>query len=43
MRHPFTADETIALLKRFDHEESEEPWLTACSFLNPHHDPNGGK
>ena len=35
-RDPFTADETIALLKRLDQDESEQPWLTVCSFLNPH-------
>ncbi len=38
VKDPFTADETIALLERFDGEESEEPWLTVCSFLNPHDD-----
>jgi arylsulfatase A-like enzyme len=32
----FTADETIALLQRFDTDDSEQPWLTVCSFLNPH-------
>ena len=32
----FTADETIALLQRFDNEENDQPWLTVCSFLNPH-------
>jgi arylsulfatase A-like enzyme len=32
----FTADETIALLQRFDPDDSEHPWLTVCSFLNPH-------
>jgi arylsulfatase A-like enzyme len=32
----FTADETIALLQRFDADDSEQPWLTMCSFLNPH-------
>ena len=36
VKDPFTADETIDLLKRFDAEESDEPWLTVCSFLNPH-------
>lgn len=35
-RDPFAADETIALLKRLDQEKSKEPWLTVCSFLNPH-------
>ncbi len=32
----FTADETIALLRRIDGDDSEQPWLTVCSFLNPH-------
>ncbi len=32
----FTSDETVALLQRLDDEESDEPWLTVCSFLNPH-------
>ena len=36
VRDPFTADEVITLLKRFDREGSEQPWLTVCSFLNPH-------
>ena len=36
VKDPFTADETIALLERLDEEESDEPWLTVCSFLNPH-------
>jgi arylsulfatase A-like enzyme len=35
-RDPFTADEVIALLKRLDKDGSEQPWLTVCSFLNPH-------
>jgi arylsulfatase A-like enzyme len=35
-KDPFTADETIALLKRLDQEEADQPWLTVCSFLNPH-------
>ncbi|MFH0729061.1 MAG: sulfatase-like hydrolase/transferase [Pseudomonadota bacterium] len=35
-RDPFTADETIALLKRLDKDENKQPWLTVCSFLNPH-------
>ena len=34
----FTADETIALLQRLDGDESDQPWLTVCSFLNPHDD-----
>ena len=38
VKDPFTADETIDLLKRFDQEEGEDPWLTVCSFLNPHDD-----
>ena len=36
VRDPFTADEVIALLKRFDQEGGDKPWLTVCSFLNPH-------
>lgn len=39
IRDPFTADETIELLERFDKEpegEDRQPWLTVCSFLNPH-------
>ena len=36
MKDVFTADETIALLQRFDNEENDQPWLTVCSFLNPH-------
>jgi len=35
-RDPFTADETIALLKRLDQDGSKQPWLTVCSLLNPH-------
>ena len=38
VKDPFTADETIALLQRLDAEQSDEPWLTVCSFLNPHDD-----
>ena len=41
VKDPFTADETIALLRRFDAEEGqddERPWLTVCSLLNPHDD-----
>ncbi len=38
IKDPFTADETIDLLKRFDQEEGQDPWLTVCSFLNPHDD-----
>ncbi len=36
IRDPFTADETIALLKRVDMDGKDQPWLTVCSFLNPH-------
>ena len=36
VKDAFTADETIALLERLDEEESDQPWLTVCSFLNPH-------
>ena len=35
-RDPFTADEVIALLKRLDQDQNTQPWLTVCSFLNPH-------
>ncbi len=35
-KDPFTADETIELLKRLDQDGSKQPWLTVCSFLNPH-------
>ncbi len=38
LKDPFTADETIALLKRLDADADETPWLTVCSFLNPHDD-----
>ena len=38
VKDPFTADETIALLKRLDAEAGDAPWLTVCSFLNPHDD-----
>ena len=38
VKDPFTADETIDLLRRLDAEEGEDPWLTVCSFLNPHDD-----
>ena len=34
----FTADETVELLQRLDGDESDEPWLAVCSFLNPHDD-----
>ncbi|MBJ7347147.1 MAG: sulfatase-like hydrolase/transferase [Thermoleophilaceae bacterium] len=36
MKDPFTADETIDLFERFDADDSDEPWLTVCSLLNPH-------
>ena len=36
VKDPFTADETIALLERLGAEEAGAPWLTVCSFLNPH-------
>ena len=35
---PFTADETIELLERLEPRTAEQPWLTVCSFLNPHDD-----
>jgi arylsulfatase A-like enzyme len=38
VKDPFTADETIALLQRLDGDAGDEPWLTVCSFLNPHDD-----
>src|SRR4051812_42376091 len=38
LKDPFTADETIALLKRLDAAAGDTPWLTVCSFLNPHDD-----
>ena len=38
VKDPFTADETIALLKRLDADAGDAPWLTVCSFLNPHDD-----
>jgi hypothetical protein len=38
VKDPFTADETIALLKPLDAEAGEERWLTVCSLLNPHDD-----
>ncbi len=38
IKDPFTADETIELLGHLDEDESAEPWLTVCSFLNPHDD-----
>ena len=38
LKDPFTADETIALLQRLDADASDTPWLTVCSFLNPHDD-----
>ena len=36
VRDPFTADETIELIQRLEAEDGAEPWLTVCSFLNPH-------
>jgi arylsulfatase A-like enzyme len=36
VKDPFTASETIDLLARLDADENEAPWLTVCSFLNPH-------
>ena len=36
IRDPFTADDTISLLKRLDTDGNDQPWLTVCSFLNPH-------
>ena len=38
LKDPFTAEETIALLKRLDSDAGDAPWLTVCSFLNPHDD-----
>jgi arylsulfatase A-like enzyme len=38
VKDPFTADETIELLQRLDYEQSDQPWLAVCSFLNPHDD-----
>ena len=38
VKDPFTADETIALLERLDADGADAPWLTVCSFLNPHDD-----
>src|SRR3954465_4369727 len=38
VKDPFTADETIPLLKRLDADGGDAPWLTVCSFLNPHDD-----
>ena len=38
VKDPFTAAETIDLLRRLDAEGGDEPWLTVCSFLNPHDD-----
>ena len=36
VKDTFTAGETVALLKRLDADSSEQPWLSVCSFLNPH-------
>jgi arylsulfatase A-like enzyme len=42
VKDPFTAAETIDLLGRLagerDRGEGRAPWLTVCSFLNPHDD-----
>jgi len=38
VKDPFTAAETIELLGRLAEGEDEAPWLTVCSFLNPHDD-----
>ena len=32
VKDPFTADETIALLKRLDADGGDAPWLSVCSF-----------
>lgn len=36
VRDRFTADETIELLQGLEHDGSDQPWMTVCSFLNPH-------
>ena len=36
LKDPFTAEETVDLLGRLGSEKSADPWLTVCSFLNPH-------
>jgi arylsulfatase A-like enzyme len=36
VKDAFTADETVALLERLGRDESDQPWLSVCSFLNPH-------
>jgi arylsulfatase A-like enzyme len=38
VKDPYTASETIALLERLAADSSEAPWLSVCSFLNPHDD-----
>jgi arylsulfatase A-like enzyme len=38
VKDPFTADETIDLIHRLDADRSDQPWLSVCSFLNPHDD-----
>jgi arylsulfatase A-like enzyme len=38
VKDPFTASETIELLGRLEAEADAAPWLTVCSFLNPHDD-----
>jgi arylsulfatase A-like enzyme len=38
VKDPYTATETIELLGRLADGEDGAPWLTVCSFLNPHDD-----
>jgi arylsulfatase A-like enzyme len=38
VKDPYTATETIELLGRLERKAGEDPWLTVCSFLNPHDD-----
>ncbi|HEY1853171.1 MAG TPA: sulfatase-like hydrolase/transferase, partial [Solirubrobacterales bacterium] len=38
VKDPFTAAETIELIGRLGNDGGEAPWLTVCSFLNPHDD-----
>jgi arylsulfatase A-like enzyme len=38
VKDPYTAQETIDLLQRLDADDGDQPWLTICSFLNPHDD-----
>lgn len=35
VKDPFTADETIALLERFDAEDTDQPWLTGLLVPEP--------